>query len=157
MIPQILTAVALLAAASPVLAAPTTILPGYWESTSKATLLTESAPKVEKRCLTPGDQVDAYLTGPSTRRYTCVYSSTNVHGGVASFKGRMHRQARTGLQRGDARNLCARELPHGCGADHSEPSDHGLGHDGRPPPQRDLPHSLSGPRVLRRRETGRAG
>ena len=87
MILRILTVAALAAVASPVFAAPaTTILPGYWESTSKATLLTEGPAKVEKRCITP-DQVNAYLSGPSTSRYTCAYSEKIIRGGVASFKG----------------------------------------------------------------------
>jgi len=63
-----------------------TILPGYWESTSQATLLSRGDPKVERRCLT-AEQVEEFLSHPSTSRYTCTYTTHSVHGGVAHMEG----------------------------------------------------------------------
>ena len=80
-----LSAAAVLLAASPALAQQT-ILPGYWESTSQANMLGKGDPKTDRRCITP-DQVNAYMSGPSTSHYTCTYSSKAIHGGVAEFKG----------------------------------------------------------------------
>lgn len=74
-----------LAAASPALAAPQAIQPGYWESTNR--LLSPIRQKsVERRCITPAD-VEKFMSGPSNRHYTCTYPTKVIADGKIVLKG----------------------------------------------------------------------
>lgn len=76
------------AAAAPVALArepATGILPGWWESTNKATMVI-SKTEVERRCITPAD-VDKILSGRINRHYTCTYPVKRVGGGKMYFQG----------------------------------------------------------------------
>lgn len=63
-------------------AAAETILPGYWESTNSLLLVSSTS----RKCLT-ADQVQAFISGPSNRHYTCTYVHRRVAGGHVSLKG----------------------------------------------------------------------
>lgn len=85
--------VGLVGLAAPAAAAPTTIQPGYWESTNRL-LSPIRQTKTEKRCITPAD-VEKFLSGPSNRHYTCKYptrvfadGNIRLKGTCASKKGR---------------------------------------------------------------------
>lgn len=77
---------ALVLFAAPPALATGTILPGYWESRNNATFIIKVPEKVEKRCIKP-EQVDAYLSGPSTSHYKCKYASRTIGEGTAHFQG----------------------------------------------------------------------
>ena len=62
------------------------ILPGYWESTSRATFIIDQPPKTDHRCLTP-ETVDQYIGSPSTSHYKCSYAKKTIGGGKADFEG----------------------------------------------------------------------
>lgn len=89
MISRVLSLALFAFAATPVLAKAATILPGYWESTSVTRFIVQSAPKVDRRCIT-AEKVDQVLGSPSTSHYTCNYSHRQVADGVADFKGQCH-------------------------------------------------------------------
>jgi len=74
-------------AAAPALAREetTTILPGWWESTNKATMVI-SKTEVERRCITPAD-VDKILSGRINRHYTCTYPDKRVADGRMYCQG----------------------------------------------------------------------
>lgn len=74
-----------LAAAPAVARETTTIIPGWWESTNKATMVI-SKTEVEHRCVTPAD-VDKILSGRINRHYTCTYPVKRVGGGKMYFQG----------------------------------------------------------------------
>lgn len=63
----------------------TTIIPGWWESTNKATMVI-SKTEVERRCITPAD-VDKILSGRINRHYTCTYPVKRVGDGKMYFQG----------------------------------------------------------------------
>lgn len=63
----------------------TTIVPGWWESTNKATMVI-SKTEIERRCITPAD-VDKILSGRINRHYTCTYPVKRVGDGKMYFKG----------------------------------------------------------------------
>ncbi len=86
MILRALPILALALAAPPAQARTSTILPGYWESTSTSYFIIRSKPKTERRCLTP-DKVEQYLTNPSTSHYHCNYSRKAVGDGKVEFVG----------------------------------------------------------------------
>jgi hypothetical protein len=81
-----LFALTLAAAAAPALAQSSTILPGYWESTSKLSSFIISDTSRHKTCVRP-DQVDEYLSGPNNRHYRCTYSRRHVANGRVSLSG----------------------------------------------------------------------
>ena len=72
-------------AAAPVLAAPQTIQPGYWESTNRL-LSPIKQSKTERRCITPAE-VEKFLSGPSNRHYACTYPTKRFVGGQITLKG----------------------------------------------------------------------
>lgn len=77
-----------LAAAAPAAVAretPTTIQPGWWESTNTLSLVISNT-EVERRCVTPAD-VDKVLNGRINRHYTCTYPEKRVGDGKMFFKG----------------------------------------------------------------------
>lgn len=77
-----------LAAAAPAAVAretPTTIQPGWWESTNTLSLVISNT-EVERRCITPAD-VDKVLSGRINRHYTCTYPVKRVGGGKMYFQG----------------------------------------------------------------------
>lgn len=77
-----------LAAAAPAAVAretPTTIQPGWWESTNTLSLVISNT-EVERRCITPAD-VDKVLNGRINRHYTCTYPEKRVGDGKMFFKG----------------------------------------------------------------------
>ncbi|PZQ62340.1 MAG: hypothetical protein DI570_11275 [Phenylobacterium zucineum] len=80
-----LALVILASLAAPAVAAPTTILPGYWESTNRL-LSPIKQTKTEKRCITPAD-VEKFMSGPSNRHYTCTYPTKVFAGGKIRLKG----------------------------------------------------------------------
>lgn len=80
-----LALVILSAHAVPAAAAPTTILPGYWESTNRL-LSPIKQTKTEKRCITPAD-VEKFMSGPSNRHYACTYPTKVFSGGKIRLKG----------------------------------------------------------------------
>jgi hypothetical protein len=85
---RILAVIGLLATAgaAPAVARETaTIIPGWWESTNKATMVI-SKTEVERRCVTPAD-VDKILSGRINRHYTCTYPVKRVGGGKMYFQG----------------------------------------------------------------------
>ena len=65
------------------------ILPGYWESTSRATFIIDQPPKTDRRCLTE-ETVDQYMSSPSTSHYKCSYTKKSVANGKADFEGQCH-------------------------------------------------------------------
>jgi hypothetical protein len=62
-----------------------TILPGYWEHTSSASLVFTTK-KTEFRCVRPQD-VAKFFNGPSNRLYKCTYPTRIVGDGKARFEG----------------------------------------------------------------------
>jgi len=83
---RILTLLGLAAmAAAPAVAAETTITPGWWESTNKATMVITVTER-EQRCITPAD-VDKILSGRINRHYTCTYPTKRVGDGRMFFQG----------------------------------------------------------------------
>jgi hypothetical protein len=62
-----------------------TILPGYWEHTSSASLVFTTR-KTEFRCIRPQD-VQKFFNGPSNRLYKCTYPTRVVGNGRARFEG----------------------------------------------------------------------
>ncbi|QUD90313.1 DUF3617 domain-containing protein [Phenylobacterium montanum] len=62
-----------------------TILPGYWESRNHSELLI-SQDSTDRKCITPA-QVEAYLTGPTNRHYSCTYDHRAVGGGSVNLAG----------------------------------------------------------------------
>lgn len=81
----LIAALLALAVASPALAAPSAIKPGYWESTNRL-LSPIKQTKTEKRCITPAD-VDKFMSGPSNRHYKCTYPTKVIEGGKIVLKG----------------------------------------------------------------------
>jgi hypothetical protein len=81
-----LIAAALLAATPALAKAATTILPGYWESTSTSRFIVPLKSKTERRCLTAA-AVEQYMNNPSTSHYKCSYTRKVVAGGKAEFVG----------------------------------------------------------------------
>jgi hypothetical protein len=78
-----LSALAFLASASATAA--TTILPGFWESSSHTDLLVVKDSS-DRKCIT-ADQVDAFLAGQITRHYTCTYDRNEVAAGSVHLEG----------------------------------------------------------------------
>lgn len=73
------------AAAPAVASEETTIMPGWWESTNKATMVITVTER-EQRCITPAD-VDKILSGRINRHYTCTYPTKRVGDGKMFFQG----------------------------------------------------------------------
>lgn len=71
--------------AAPAVAAPTTIEPGYWESTDRL-LSPIRQTKTGRRCITPAD-VEKFLSGPSNRHYSCTYPTRVIANGKIRLKG----------------------------------------------------------------------
>jgi hypothetical protein len=61
------------------------ILPGYWESTSKASFPLASS-KTERKCIS-ARAINSYLTGPVNSHYACRYDTRNLHEGRAEMAG----------------------------------------------------------------------
>ena len=61
------------------------ILPGYWESTSKASFPAASS-KTERKCIS-ARAINSYLTGPVNSHYSCRYDTRNLHDGHAQMAG----------------------------------------------------------------------
>lgn len=84
--PRIFVAFALVGATLPAAAqAQTTVLPGYWESSNSVSLLLSSK-SISRKCLT-AEQVQAWITNPETKHYTCVYDRKHIAEGHATFHG----------------------------------------------------------------------
>ncbi len=64
---------------------PTTILPGYWESTNKV-ISPVASTKVERRCITPAD-VAKFMAGPENHHYDCDYPTRLISGGKIVLRG----------------------------------------------------------------------
>jgi hypothetical protein len=79
-----LAAVGLLAAPA-VAQEPTTIQPGWWESTNTLNFIIKDVDH-ERRCITPKD-VDKVMSGRINRHYTCTYPEKRVADGKMFFKG----------------------------------------------------------------------
>ncbi len=71
--------------AAPAVAQETTIQPGWWESTNKASMIISKTER-ERRCIEPED-VEKILSGRINRHYTCTYPEKRVGGGKMFFKG----------------------------------------------------------------------
>ena len=69
----------------PLIAAPSAIQPGYWESTNRL-LSPIHQTTVEKRCITAAE-VDKFMAGPSNRHYACTYPTRVISGGLIRLKG----------------------------------------------------------------------
>ncbi len=69
----------------PLIAAPSVIQPGYWESTNRL-LSPIHQTTVEKRCITAAE-VDKFMAGPSNRHYACTYPTRVIAGGLIRLKG----------------------------------------------------------------------
>ena len=77
---------ATLAIAAPAAAAaPSPILPGYWESTNRI-LSPIPTKSMDRRCLTPKD-VEKFMMGPENRHYDCNYPVRSFVGGKIRLKG----------------------------------------------------------------------
>lgn len=63
----------------------TTILPGYWESTSRISFGISSS-DTERKCVR-AQEIDRFFSGPSNRHYTCEYPVRQVANGQARFEG----------------------------------------------------------------------
>jgi hypothetical protein len=61
------------------------ILPGYWESTSKASFPLSSS-KTERKCIS-ARAINAYLTGPVNSHYACHYDTRRLQDGHAEMAG----------------------------------------------------------------------
>ncbi len=61
------------------------ILPGYWESTSKASFPVASS-KTERKCIS-ARAINSYLTGPVNNHYSCHYDTRSLDGGHAHMTG----------------------------------------------------------------------
>jgi len=61
------------------------ILPGYWESTTKASFPVASN-KTERKCIA-AKAINAYLTGPVNNHYSCHYDSQSLNDGHAHMTG----------------------------------------------------------------------
>jgi hypothetical protein len=66
-------------------AAQTTILPGYWETTSQI-LSPFPTSKTERRCIRPED-VEKVLAGSPNHNYTCTYPTREIGGGKIRLGG----------------------------------------------------------------------
>jgi hypothetical protein len=66
-------------------AAQTTILPGYWETTSQVTS-PFPARKTEQRCIRAED-VDKVIAGSPNHNYTCDYPTKQIGGGKIRLAG----------------------------------------------------------------------
>lgn len=77
---------ALIAVAAPAAAAaPSPILPGYWESTNRI-LSPIPTKSLDRRCLTPKD-VEKFMMGPENRHYDCTYPVRSFANGKIRLKG----------------------------------------------------------------------
>ena len=65
--------------------AQTTILPGYWETTSQI-ISPFPTRKVERRCIRPED-VDKVIAGAPNHNYTCTYPTKEISGGKIRLAG----------------------------------------------------------------------
>lgn len=63
----------------------TTILPGYWESTSRISFGISSS-DTDRKCVR-AHEIDRFFSGPSNRHYTCDYPVREVANGHARFEG----------------------------------------------------------------------
>ena len=79
-----LLALAFASAAGPVFAE-STILPGYWESTSRVSVLISDTSK-KHTCVRP-EQVEEFLSGPNNRHYRCTYHTRRVANGRVDLSG----------------------------------------------------------------------
>jgi hypothetical protein len=61
------------------------ILPGYWESTSKASFPVASN-KTERKCIA-AKAINSYLTGPVNNHYSCHYDTQSLDHGHAHMTG----------------------------------------------------------------------
>jgi hypothetical protein len=66
-------------------AAQTTILPGYWETTSQI-ISPFPTTKTERRCIKPED-VDKFIAGSPNHNYTCTYPTKEIGGGKIRLGG----------------------------------------------------------------------
>lgn len=74
-----------LALGGPAAAAPSTIEPGYWETTSRV-LSPFPTKKTERRCIKAED-IDKFIGGSPNRHYTCTYPTREVGGGKIRLVG----------------------------------------------------------------------
>ena len=72
-------------AGSAAAAAPETIAPGYWETTSQV-VSPFPTKKVERRCITAAD-VDKVIGGSPNHIYTCTYPNRHVADGKIKLAG----------------------------------------------------------------------
>ena len=79
-----LLALAFASAALPAFAQ-STILPGYWESRSRISVLVSDT-STKHTCVRP-DQVQEFLSGPNNRHYRCTYHRREVGNGHVSLSG----------------------------------------------------------------------
>lgn len=75
----------LTAAAQPQAQSTNTILPGYWEYTSRIQFGVSSS-DTENRCVR-ANEIDRFFNGPSNRHYTCNYPTRVVGDGRMRFEG----------------------------------------------------------------------
>lgn len=66
-------------------ATPTTILPGYWETTSQV-ISPFPTSKTERRCIRPQD-VDKFIAGSPNHNYTCTYPTKQIGDGKIRLGG----------------------------------------------------------------------
>ena len=81
----IATPALLLSAAAPQAQNTNTILPGYWEYTSRIQLGFSST-DTENRCVL-AHEINRFFNGPSNRHYTCDYPTRVVGDGRMRFEG----------------------------------------------------------------------
>lgn len=86
MIRTCLVTLTLAAVAAPALAQSSTILPGYWESTTHLSSFIVSDTSRHKTCVKP-EQVEEYLSGPNNRHYRCTYNRRHVAAGRVNLSG----------------------------------------------------------------------
>ena len=75
----------MLSAAAPQAQSTNTILPGYWEYTSRIQLGFSST-DTENRCVR-ANEINRFFNGPSNRHYTCDYPTRVVGDGRMRFEG----------------------------------------------------------------------
>ena len=75
----------MLSAAAPQAQSTNTILPGYWEYTSRIQFGISSS-DTENRCVR-ANEINRFFNGPSNRHYTCDYPTRVVGDGRMRFEG----------------------------------------------------------------------
>ena len=81
----IATPALMLSAAAPQAQSTNTILPGYWEYTSRIQFGISSS-DTENRCVR-ANEINRFFNGPSNRHYTCDYPTRVVGDGRMRFEG----------------------------------------------------------------------